>query len=133
MHGNKQYNKNVNDGALFHHPNSKKPETSDSAEQVVVFEPEQIHILGTKQDIEGFKEFVSKNINERFAEQAPTQFDRDRLKAINELNDMVRNFRVDEILAEKGYDVQDFISNLETANNQDELNKIINKILQLLC
>jgi hypothetical protein len=27
---------------------------------LVVFEPEQIHILGNKQDIEGFKEFVSK-------------------------------------------------------------------------
>jgi hypothetical protein len=28
--------------------------------EIVVFEPEQIHILGGKQDIEGFKEFVSK-------------------------------------------------------------------------
>ena len=28
--------------------------------EVVVFEPEQIHILGNKQDIEGFKEFVEK-------------------------------------------------------------------------
>jgi hypothetical protein len=27
--------------------------------EIVVFEPEQIHILGSKQDIEGFKEFVS--------------------------------------------------------------------------
>jgi hypothetical protein len=27
-------------------------------EQIIVFEPEQIHILGSKQDIEGFKEFV---------------------------------------------------------------------------
>jgi hypothetical protein len=29
-------------------------------EEVAVFEPEQIHILGTPQDIEGFKRFVSK-------------------------------------------------------------------------
>lgn len=29
--------------------------------QYVVFEPEQIHILGSKQDIEGFKEFVNKD------------------------------------------------------------------------
>jgi hypothetical protein len=28
--------------------------------EVLVFEPEQIHILGNKQDIEGFKEFVGK-------------------------------------------------------------------------
>ena len=27
-------------------------------ENTVVFEPEQIHILGNKQDIEGFKKFV---------------------------------------------------------------------------
>jgi len=33
--------------------------------EYVVFEPEQIHILGSKQDIEGFKEFVNKdNINQ---------------------------------------------------------------------
>ena len=29
-----------------------------------VFEPEQIHILGTKQDIEGFKEFINNSITE---------------------------------------------------------------------
>ena len=56
----KQYDRTVNDAALFHHPNSKKPETADSADQVVVFEPEQIHILGSKQDIEGFKTFNSQ-------------------------------------------------------------------------
>lgn len=83
-------------------------------------------------EVEYVKRYGVKT-NQRFAEQAPTQFDRDRLKAINELNDMVRNFRVDEILAEKGHDVKDFISNLETASNQDELDKIINKILYLLC
>lgn len=33
------------------------------SDEYVVFEPEQIHILGSKQDIEGFKEFIqSKNI-----------------------------------------------------------------------
>ena len=62
----KQYDKESNDAALFHHPNSKKPANRDSADQVVVFEPEQIHILGSKQDIEGFKKFVqsgkSKNV-----------------------------------------------------------------------
>lgn len=30
----------------------------------IVFEPEQIHILGNKQDIQGFKDFVSKNNQE---------------------------------------------------------------------
>jgi hypothetical protein len=34
-------------------------QTPDFAHQYVVFNPEQIHILGNKQDIEGFKKFVS--------------------------------------------------------------------------
>lgn len=56
----KQYDRKTNDAALFHHPNSKKPASSDSADQIVVFEPEQIHILGSKKDIEGFKKFKPK-------------------------------------------------------------------------
>jgi hypothetical protein len=28
--------------------------------EYVVFEPEQIHVLGSKQDIEGFKQFINK-------------------------------------------------------------------------
>ena len=64
LHGNKQYDKNANDGALFHHPNSKKPASSDSADQVVVFEPKQIHILGNKQDIKDFKKFVKESSKE---------------------------------------------------------------------
>lgn len=34
----------------------------ESGREFVVFEPEQIHILGSKQDIEGFKKFVGKPI-----------------------------------------------------------------------
>jgi hypothetical protein len=37
-----------------------RAETSGEIKEYVAFEPEQIHILGSKQDIEGFKEFVSK-------------------------------------------------------------------------
>ena len=33
-------------------------DTETFCAEIVVFEPEQIHILGSKQDIEGFKEFV---------------------------------------------------------------------------
>lgn len=35
--------------------------TDNFKKEYVVFEPEQIHILGNKQDIDGFKEFVNKN------------------------------------------------------------------------
>jgi len=38
--------------------------SSNAANEYVVFEPEQIHILGSKQDIEGFKEFVEQPIVE---------------------------------------------------------------------
>lgn len=38
--------------------------------QLVVFEPEQIHILGSKEDIEGFKKFVE--IAPRFQKDTPT-------------------------------------------------------------
>jgi hypothetical protein len=55
-----QYDRKNNDAVLFHHPESKKPATADSADQIVVFEPEQIHILGNKQDIEGFKKFSTQ-------------------------------------------------------------------------
>ena len=34
--------------------------TGEKIDAYVVFEPEQIHILGSKQDIEGFKEFIKK-------------------------------------------------------------------------
>jgi len=36
--------------------------TSAYGDEVVVFEPEQIHILGNKQDIAGFKKFVASNV-----------------------------------------------------------------------
>jgi hypothetical protein len=38
----------------------KTPESTWIEKQIIVFEPEQIHILGSKQDIEGFKKFVTK-------------------------------------------------------------------------
>ncbi len=71
----KQYDRTVNDAALFHHPNSKKPATADSADQVVVSEPEQIHILGSEQDIEGFKEFVNKSNTKYLIDPNQTNID----------------------------------------------------------
>ena len=46
------------DGLIYE--NVLEESSVDKHNQYVVFEPEQIHILGNKQDIEGFKEFVSK-------------------------------------------------------------------------
>lgn len=46
---------------------------NEGSNEFVVFEPEQIHILGSKQDIEGFKEFVNK----------PTTVDKNQLQKQN--------------------------------------------------
>lgn len=57
----------------------------------------------------------------------------ERNATINSLNDAVQDYRIDEILAEKGYDVNDIISNLEAATTQEELDRIINKLLRMIC
>ena len=46
------------DGLIYE--NVLEESSVDKHNQYVVFEPEQIHILGSKQDIEGFKEFVQE-------------------------------------------------------------------------
>ena len=43
--------------------------TISSADDIVVFEPEQIHILGNKQDIDGFKEFVGTEATPSLTEE----------------------------------------------------------------
>ena len=44
--------------------NQRDKSSEFAGNSFIVFEPEQIHILGNKQDIQGFKEFVSKRLNE---------------------------------------------------------------------
>jgi hypothetical protein len=54
--------------------------TISSADDIVVFEPEQIHILGNQEDIEGFKEFVraeetqEEYLTEEEREAMPTDY-----------------------------------------------------------
>jgi hypothetical protein len=76
---------------------------------------------------------LSKGIQENVETPSTPINNNERDSAINSINDSVRRYRLDEILAEKGYDVEDFISNLEAASTQEELNKIINKILKKIC
>lgn len=47
------------DGVYF----GERPEDIDDDRDIVVFEPEQIHILGSKKDIEGFKDFVKNKLD----------------------------------------------------------------------
>jgi hypothetical protein len=46
---------------------------ADQYNQYVVFEPEQIHILGNKQDIEGFKKFVENKSEEQTEDDLSTE------------------------------------------------------------
>jgi len=49
-----------NDSVIHISDDEKADKYGKVGKEVVVFEPEQIHISGSKQDIEGFKEFVNK-------------------------------------------------------------------------
>lgn len=91
-----------------------------------------------------FGEIYLENINlETGYQEGPTEgtgivkdiekFEAKKVSAINSIIDTVKNNRLDEVLAEKGYDVKDIIGNLEASTNEDDLNKIINKLLKLIC
>ena len=58
--------------------------------ELVVFEQEQIHILGSKSDIKKFKEFVLKNENVETKKLLPNKFEKDiqsnKQKFLNELS-----------------------------------------------
>jgi len=76
---------------------------------------------------------LSKGIQENIETPSTPINNNERDNAIDSINDSVRRYRLDEILAEKGYDVDDIISNLEAASTQEELNNIINKLLNQIC
>jgi hypothetical protein len=74
---------------------NKVKDVGGIGKQIVVFNPEQIHILGSKQDIKGFKEFVSKptqnnkiksvkgttlhRLGKRGGKKSPAKFDKAKL------------------------------------------------------
>ncbi len=58
---NKEFNKNGD--SIIEIVRDNNDINSIEINQIVVFEPEQIHILGSKQDIEGFNNFIQANPN----------------------------------------------------------------------
>jgi hypothetical protein len=56
-----------------------------------------------------------------------------RKKAIYDLLTAVNTLKIDEVLSDKGYDYKEIVTNLENASSQEELNKIIAKLSNLLC
>jgi hypothetical protein len=83
--------------------------------EITVFEPEQIHILGNKQDIEGFKEFVDKTPQQTLFQLQPEQTDsKEIIEQIDKnLNDYIKNNNINiefknQVLDSNGNDVVAF-------------------------
>jgi len=88
---------------------------TEKHEEYVVFEPEQIHILGSKQDIEGFKEFVDKTPQQTLFQLQPEQTDsKEIIEQIDKnLNDYIKNNNINiefknQVLDSNGNDVVAF-------------------------
>jgi len=56
-----------------------------------------------------------------------------RAETIKRIKDGIAEYRLDTILAVKGYDVNEVISNLENAQTQEELSKIRTELFDKLC
>jgi hypothetical protein len=76
---------------------------------------------------------LTKGTQENVEEPSTPVNEKDRNNVLNSLTDSSLRYGFDEILAEKGYDINDIISNLEAASTQEELNDIINKLLTQIC
>lgn len=57
----------------------------------------------------------------------------ERNKFIKSLRDGVSEYRLDEILAERGYDITEIMNNLEAATTQKEYLKIVTNVLKNIC
>ena len=81
-----------------------------SADDIVVFEPEQIHILGSKQDIEGFKDWKSNKSNLQ-EERRNAEKDGTWMKAPNGENS---NLTEEQWLYVRTEEFKDFFGDWET-------------------
>jgi hypothetical protein len=67
--------------------------SSNAANEYVVFEPEQIHILGSKQDIEGFKESVDSNSGKVLFQTKKKEYKKDNATVKSkDVNDKLSEF-----------------------------------------
>lgn len=66
----------------------KRPESTWLEKQIIAFEPEQIHILGSKQDIKGFKEFLGK-VDENVTEE--NEYNTSEYKAIQDFENLIES------------------------------------------
>jgi hypothetical protein len=75
------------------------------SESFIVFEPEQIHILGNKQDIEGFKDFTrgQKNDKVAFNRKVAPKTQKEIYDKINPVGKITKEENEYIVLGEKGY------------------------------
>jgi hypothetical protein len=72
-------------------------------------------------------------INQSSSETIDPALAKQKASAIKSIKDGIKNYKLDYILAEKGYDVNDFISNLEAATTKEEIINNIAKIMEKTC
>jgi len=94
--------------------------------KLVIYNPVQT-VPVTKETLE------TKPIVKPEIETAETKIEKRKRIALRSIQDSIKNFRIDEILAEKGVDIQDIISTLEAAKTDAEITDITVKLVKLLC
>ena len=52
---------------------------------------------------------------------------------INDLKKQIKDFRIDEILADKGIDINEVIDNLENVSTEDQFNEIASELIKNMC
>jgi hypothetical protein len=97
----------------------------DNAESIAVKSPEQIHILGSKQDVEGFKEFVS---DDKDLMQSPEELQQSEEEYEEIVNYKFKNAQLTNDVEQMRANVEDTTNKLEKANTLQEKLEIINSI-----
>jgi hypothetical protein len=86
-----------NDGVLTEYPDLDLASRS-RLEEIVVFEPEQIHILGSEKDIQGFKQFINKTTEPKLETAEKSKSIDEAIKTLQESKEYIE---ADDIQKEK--------------------------------
>jgi hypothetical protein len=82
---------NNNDGVIINNVKDGLDKTDIISNINVVFEPEQIHILGSKQDIEGFKKFINNTTEQPEPIEQYTEYNLSELDIKNPKLEITKN------------------------------------------
>jgi len=114
---------NKGDGVIdsrenFYYPKGEEKVKLSTSPDYIVFKPEQIHILGSKQDIDGFKNFTSQNTETVKEVAKPTKAER---KAIAEA-------KIDDLAAK----AKEFLRNKNLPEGTQVSGVSQNKVIDLM-